>query len=224
MLLPVRLRLQKRKCLPEMRQQNESIIQPIILMKIMSGNAQPVSTLLKKQPTFSGKQDNKTGTGANLTLSWWNKKSMDFYPHFIIQCTIFIRRETQSCQNTVWIVLWYFVPVYPSPDGSQIEIDLKLKRTYEIEDGKLLDFFDTEVVANDELLTKYLAKNKQAVLGEIIATIQKEQNDSSWKMILPKYGLASAFSLRKRARFICSCSVTVLFKMVRTSVYHILKI
>lgn len=32
------------------------------------------------------------------------------------------------------------------------------------------------MVANDELLTKYLAKNKKAVLGEIIATIQQEQN------------------------------------------------
>lgn len=66
---------------------------------------------------------------------------------------------------------------YPSPEGKELPIDLKLKRTYEIEDGKLLDYFDTEVIANDDLLTKYLAKNKQAVLGEIIATIQKEQND-----------------------------------------------
>ena len=32
------------------------------------------------------------------------------------------------------------------------------------------------MVANDELLNKYLARNKKAVLGEIIATIQKEQN------------------------------------------------
>ncbi|MGN1180008.1 MAG: ATP-binding domain-containing protein [Suilimivivens sp.] len=66
---------------------------------------------------------------------------------------------------------------YAAPGETQIKIDLKLKRTYEIEEGKLLDFYDTEVVANDDLLTKYLAKNKQAVLGEIIATIQKEQND-----------------------------------------------
>jgi len=56
-------------------------------------------------------------------------------------------------------------------------IDLRRKRTYEIEDDKLKDFYDSEVVANDELLTKYLAKNKQAVLGEIIATIQQEQNE-----------------------------------------------
>lgn len=66
---------------------------------------------------------------------------------------------------------------YTAPDDKEISIDLKLKRTYEIENGKLLDYYDTEVVANDDLLTKYLAKNKQAVLGEIIATIQKEQND-----------------------------------------------
>lgn len=55
-------------------------------------------------------------------------------------------------------------------------IDLERKRTYEIENDRLKDYFDSDVVANDELLTKYLAKNKKAVLGEIIATIQKEQN------------------------------------------------
>lgn len=56
------------------------------------------------------------------------------------------------------------------------EIDLFRKRTYEIEEGKLIDFFDSDIVANDDLLTKYLAKSKKAVLGEIIGTIQKEQN------------------------------------------------
>lgn len=66
---------------------------------------------------------------------------------------------------------------YHAPDGRELPIRLDLKRTYEIDNGRLLDYFDTEVIANDELLTKYLAKNKQAVLGEIIATIQKEQND-----------------------------------------------
>ncbi len=57
------------------------------------------------------------------------------------------------------------------------EIDLKRKRTYEIEEDRLKDFYDSDVVANDELLTQYLARNKKAVLGEIIATIQKEQNE-----------------------------------------------
>lgn len=63
-----------------------------------------------------------------------------------------------------------------TPDGDDIDLDLKLKRTFSFEDGKLLDYNDAEAVSNDELLTKYLSKNKQAVLGEIVATIQKEQN------------------------------------------------
>lgn len=66
---------------------------------------------------------------------------------------------------------------YMAPGNQEITIDLQKKRTYEIDGEKLIDYYDSEVVANDELLTKYLAKNKEAVLGEIIATIQKEQND-----------------------------------------------
>lgn len=62
-------------------------------------------------------------------------------------------------------------------EGS-FQVDLQRKRTYEIEGDKLKDFYDSDVVANDELLTKYLAKNKRAVLSEIIATIQKEQNEA----------------------------------------------
>lgn len=57
------------------------------------------------------------------------------------------------------------------------EIDLSRKRTYEIDEDKLKDYYDSDVVANDELLTKYLARNKRAVLSEIIATIQQEQNE-----------------------------------------------
>ncbi|WP_310604316.1 HelD family protein [Anaerosporobacter sp.] len=66
---------------------------------------------------------------------------------------------------------------YPSPLGETIYVDLGLKRTFEISKGVLRDFYDANVIANDEFLTKYLGKNKEAVLGEIIATIQKEQND-----------------------------------------------
>ncbi|MBP5281431.1 MAG: hypothetical protein J6Z22_02925 [Lachnospiraceae bacterium] len=66
---------------------------------------------------------------------------------------------------------------YKVKGEGKFNIDLKRKRTYEIENDTLKDFYDSDVVANDELLTKYLAKNKKAVLGEIIATIQQEQNE-----------------------------------------------
>ncbi len=59
----------------------------------------------------------------------------------------------------------------------QYRINLSLKRTYDIEDGVLKGFYDSDVAANDELLVKYLSKNRDAVLGDIIATIQKEQNE-----------------------------------------------
>lgn len=66
---------------------------------------------------------------------------------------------------------------YSVKGEGKYEINLKRKRTYEIEEDRLKDFYDSDVVANDELLTKYLAKNKRSVLGEIIATIQQEQNE-----------------------------------------------
>lgn len=66
---------------------------------------------------------------------------------------------------------------YLVPEQGYRQVRLDRKRTYEIADRKLLDYYDADVIANDELLTKYLGKNKEAVLGEIIATIQKEQND-----------------------------------------------
>jgi DNA helicase-2/ATP-dependent DNA helicase PcrA len=66
---------------------------------------------------------------------------------------------------------------YQTPSGETLDISLKLKRTYEISDSVLIDFYDSDLVTNDELLNKYLSKNKEVVLGEIIATIQKEQNE-----------------------------------------------
>ncbi|MCM1190934.1 MAG: AAA family ATPase [Butyrivibrio sp.] len=104
--------------------------------------------------------------------------------------SLYIGKGGISKDNTHWIVVDWRAPVanayyenglgncsYAAPEGKEIPIDLKLKRTFEIAEGKLLDFFDTEVVANDDLLMKYLSKNKEAVLGEIVATIQKEQNE-----------------------------------------------
>lgn len=104
--------------------------------------------------------------------------------------SLYIGKGGISRDNTSWIVVDWRAPVanayyenglgkcsYAAPEGKEIPIDLKLKRTYEIEEGRLIDFFDTEVVANDDLLMKYLSKNKEAVLGEIVATIQKEQNE-----------------------------------------------
>jgi len=76
---------------------------------------------------------------------------------------------------------------YTAP-GGEFGAELMLKRTFEIEDGRLLDFYDTDVVANDELLIKYLGRNRDAALSDIVATIQREQNaiirEDPWKSIV----------------------------------------
>ncbi len=72
----------------------------------------------------------------------------------------------------------YSIPASHSDGkGREYQIDLSLKRTYDIEEGRIQGFYDSDVAANDELLVKYLSKNRDAVLGDIIATIQKEQNE-----------------------------------------------
>lgn len=106
------------------------------------------------------------------------------------QFSLYIGKNGVSKSSTEIIIVDWRAPVssvyydsdvgessYLSPYGDRIFISLDLKRTFEIQDSKLVDYYDTDVIANDEFLTKYLGKNKEVVLGEIIATIQKEQND-----------------------------------------------
>lgn len=77
---------------------------------------------------------------------------------------------------------------YAVPGGEDIPIDLAKKRTYDIAENQLLGYYDDDAAANDDLLVKYLSQNKEAVLGDIIATIQKEQNliirDTPYKNII----------------------------------------
>lgn len=106
------------------------------------------------------------------------------------QFSLYIGKNGVSKSSTEIIIVDWRAPVssvyydsdvgessYLSPYGDRIHIALDLKRTFEIKDSTLADYYDTDVIANDEFLTKYLGKNKEVVLGEIIATIQKEQND-----------------------------------------------
>lgn len=62
------------------------------------------------------------------------------------------------------------------PEGEEKIINLQLKRSFDIEEGELKGFFDSDATVNDELLIKYLSQNKEVILNDIIATIQQEQN------------------------------------------------
>lgn len=65
--------------------------------------------------------------------------------------------------------------MYNSPQGLIIG-DLELKRQYEIVDGSLVNIFDKGLTPMDEFLQKALWEKKDNRLGDIVTTIQDEQN------------------------------------------------
>lgn len=106
----------------------------------------------KRETLYIGKAVLGENTSDPEVIDWRAPISSVYYDHSLGQCT------------------------YKVPSEGIYSIDLKRKRTYEINDKELVDYYDSDVVANDDLLTKYLSKSKRNVLSEIIATIQEEQN------------------------------------------------
>ena len=62
-------------------------------------------------------------------------------------------------------------------NGRTIEVDLQLRRQFDIHRDVLNACFDTTVAIEDPLLLRALAKQHSEKLGAITATIQKEQNE-----------------------------------------------
>lgn len=64
---------------------------------------------------------------------------------------------------------------YICPDG-RIEGQLRIKRQFSINNGRLQEIFDIDITTNDEFLQAYLGANADNRLKEIVSTIQTEQN------------------------------------------------
>ncbi len=64
---------------------------------------------------------------------------------------------------------------YDAPQG-RIEGELRLKRQFEIKNGRLEFFFDADVQIVDEFLRKLLSQNTSARMRTIVETIQKDQD------------------------------------------------
>lgn len=65
---------------------------------------------------------------------------------------------------------------YETPAGIQTT-ELKKKRQFTIKDGKITNMFDTNETVGDEVLQAALGKQNDQYMHNIVATIQKEQND-----------------------------------------------
>lgn len=65
---------------------------------------------------------------------------------------------------------------YKTPNGP-VKVDLKLKRQFKIQNGQIEHVFDTNETVGDELLQAVLGEQSDEYMQNIVATIQKEQND-----------------------------------------------
>jgi len=61
-------------------------------------------------------------------------------------------------------------------EGRKVNVDLKLRRQFDLEADRLKTYFDTTVAIEDPLLLASLAAGRTASLQAITATIQREQN------------------------------------------------
>lgn len=65
---------------------------------------------------------------------------------------------------------------FTTPDGTRIG-ELTLKRQYKIENGELLYMIESNVSIDDDILQKELSNTSDEKMKNIVATIQKEQNE-----------------------------------------------
>jgi len=61
-------------------------------------------------------------------------------------------------------------------EGRRIDVDLLLRRQYELEEDRLQGYFDTQIALEDPLLIRSLTRQRSDKMQAITATIQKEQN------------------------------------------------
>lgn len=67
-------------------------------------------------------------------------------------------------------------PTSYQANGLTINVDLKLRRQFDVDKDRLNAYFDTTVAIQDSLLLASLSKQRSAKMQSITATIQKEQN------------------------------------------------
>lgn len=64
---------------------------------------------------------------------------------------------------------------YNSPEG-EITVDMTKKRQFMIEDGKIINMFDTNESIGDQMLMSVLSEKSSTQMKSIVTTIQREQN------------------------------------------------
>ena len=93
--------------------------------------------------------------------------SENAYEHLVIDWRSPIAETYYNQQNgkTFYVV-----------NGHRVDVDLQLRRQYNLEEDRLYSFFDTQIAIEDPMLLQSLASRRTDKMKAITATIQKEQN------------------------------------------------
>ena len=93
--------------------------------------------------------------------------SENAYEHLVIDWRSPIAETYYNQQNgkTFYVV-----------NGNRVDVDLQLRRQYNLEEDRLYSFFDTQIAIEDPMLLQSLASRRTDKMKAITATIQKEQN------------------------------------------------
>ena len=93
--------------------------------------------------------------------------SENAYEHLVIDWRSPIAETYYNQQNgkTFYVV-----------NGNRVDVELQLRRQYNLEEDRLYSFFDTQIAIEDPMLLQSLASRRTDKMKAITATIQKEQN------------------------------------------------
>ena len=143
-----------------------------LFQAVRKGEGDSYGQLIASQNILEHLQNSLRKNRAALDQPYFGRIVYDDLTYDTSECCYIGKNGISRNQTDVAIVDWRA----PVPGSDDVEIDLHQKRTYDISNGQLHGYYDDDIAANDDLLVKYLSQNKDAVLGDIIATIQKEQN------------------------------------------------
>lgn len=159
-----------------------------LFQAVRKGEGDSYGQLIASQNILEHVQNTLRKNRAALDQPYFGMISYDDLTYETSECCYIGKNGISKNQTDVVIVDWR-APVsnvyyenglgdgrYHVPGAEDVAIHLHQKRTYDISNGTLHGYYDDDIAANDDLLVKYLSQNKEAVLGDIIATIQKEQN------------------------------------------------
>ena len=152
----------------EVQQQKQLVAKNVADEEILN---RQLTTLkqLKKSPYFGRIDILETGESQTETLYIGTASLVDDHQNFLIY-------DWRAPISSIYYNGTLGQVEYETPGGIQ-SAELKKKRQFTIVNGQITNMFDTNETVGDEILQSVLGQQSDEYMRNIVATIQREQND-----------------------------------------------